>query len=40
MKFGIRVVDYVKVGGFDYNLVFDNCYDVFRRMMEEVMKDC
>lgn len=39
VKPGTRVVDYVKAGGSDYNLAFDNCHDASRRMMEEAMKD-
>lgn len=39
VKPGTRVADYVKAGGSDYNLAFDNCHDASRRMMEEAMKD-
>ena len=39
VKPGTRVDDYVKAGGSDYNLAFDNCHDASRRMMEEAMKD-
>ena len=30
---GTRVADYVKAGGSKYNLLFDNCHDGSRRMM-------
>lgn len=31
---GTRVADYVKAGGQNFNLLFDNCHDGSRRMMD------
>lgn len=36
---GTRVADYVKAGGSDYNVAFNNCHGASRRMMKEAMKD-
>lgn len=34
VKPGTRVADYVKAGGQNYNLLFDNCHDASSRMMD------
>ena len=31
---GVKVADYVKAGGKDYNLAFDNCHDGRKRGMK------
>ena len=31
---GTKVADYVKAGGENYNLLFDNCHDGSKRMMD------
>lgn len=31
---GTKVADYVKAGGENYNLLFDNCHDASKRMMD------
>ena len=33
-KPGTRVADYVKAGGSEYNVAFDNCHDGSKRMMD------
>ena len=34
MQPGTRVADYVKAGGSNYNLAFDNCHHGSQRMMD------
>jgi len=34
VKPGTRVADYVKAGGENYNLLFDNCHHGSERMMD------